>query len=128
MTGLEPDCPYCGNKTYPVKGTDIYPDLKKLEGEIFYKCQPCFAWVGCHPGTAQPLGIPANRETRIARSAGHKAFCHAMDRTGMTRGQVYAHMAAQFQITRDECHFGKFNQRQCALAIELLNRLQPEGQ
>jgi len=37
-------------------GREIYPKWPKLAAKNFYRCDECKGYVGCHPGTATPLG------------------------------------------------------------------------
>lgn len=61
-----PTCPYCGKDSVLVNGHVIYPHRPDLLEKKFYWCKPCDAYVGCHPGTANPLGRLANAELRRA--------------------------------------------------------------
>lgn len=49
-----------------------YPYTKNY-GPV-YICVLCEAWVGCHKGTEQPLGAPANAALRQARQRVHAVF------------------------------------------------------
>lgn len=65
------DCP-CGKQAALVGGEKIYPHRPDLYAKKFFLCE-CGSYVGCH-ATGEPLGFPANAETRAARSAAHAAF------------------------------------------------------
>lgn len=67
-------CPYCEDPAKLVKGSHVYPHRRDLAGKDFWRCDPCDAHVGCHPGSVDPLGALANAEIRRARQHCHRAF------------------------------------------------------
>lgn len=106
-------CPYCDQPAVLKSVTEVYggrhfgdPD-KKL-----YVCQPCDAYVGCHPGTEKPLGNLADAATRLARRKAHAAFDPLwqakQEREGCSKGQArgkgYAWLAGQMGIPPEYCH------------------------
>lgn len=125
-----PICPYCGNPSiFHQSSEHLYHG--KNYGPV-YECSPCGAWVGCHPGTARPLGRLANRELREAKIAAHNEFDrlwrkryvrkHAVDSRytkGMARGGRYKELAILLNIPREECHIGMFDVDQCKRVREL---------
>lgn len=124
-------CPYCDRETQLMTG-DILYGRKHFADKNFYVCKPCSAWVGCHPGTKVPLGIPANGELRANRAVVHGMFDPLWEakarREKMSkaeaRGKGYAWLAKQMGITdRRECHIGKFDLDQCRQAINILNEV-----
>ena len=125
-------CQYCRNTADRVTGREIYPHRKDLCGKIFYRCVDCDAYVGCHPGTAEPLGVLANAELRKWKQATHSAFDPIwMERLskkkaadpkytkGMARGGRYKKLAELLGISKTECHIGMFDVKTCKLAIEI---------
>ena len=110
-----PNCDYCGREAEKVSGEDIYPRCRDLHHKTFYKCGPCHAWVGCHPGTDKPLGRLANRELRLAKSAAHEAFDPLWKGRDapMVRTAAYAWLADELGIDRADCHLGMFDVKQC---------------
>lgn len=68
------ECPYCRQPAKLVTGAAMYPHRPDLIHKWFYRCFPCDAHVGCHPGTRNPLGRLANFELRTAKIAAHAAF------------------------------------------------------
>ncbi len=118
-------CHHCGGDAELVTGDVLY-GYPSLAAKKFWSCEPCDAYVGCHPparangkgghgdGTV-PLGTLANRAERQARNRAHQAF-DSMWQTGgpMDRKQAYAWLAAQLAITADACHIGMFDEHQCA--------------
>ena len=67
-------CPYCEKVPELVTGDKVYPHRKDLYSKWFWRCEPCNAYVGCHPGTKNPLGTLANQELRAWRLQAHHAF------------------------------------------------------
>lgn len=106
------DCGECGRRADLVGGDVVYPHRPDLSAKRFYRC-PCGAYVGCHPGTLEPLGSPAGAVTRKARSDAHAhldALTRAVDARapgkGGARGRAYAWLAGQLGITPEDCHVG----------------------
>ena len=121
MSAKVPVCPYCGGHAGLVTGVDIYPHRPALASRQFWKCAPCGAYVGCHPGTLKPLGRLANAELRSWKVRAHAAFDpHWRDR-GMTRQQAYQWLAAELGLTQSECHIGMFDVTLCQLVVEVVN-------
>lgn len=103
-------CPYCGSEakllgsSAPLyRGTDYGP---------VWLCSPCGAWVGCHPGSALPLGRLADASLRQAKMAAHAAFDplwrRKMERDGLGKGharsRAYQWLAGQLGVEREACH------------------------
>lgn len=111
-------CGECGKSAELVTGDVIYPHRPDLAGKRFYKCS-CGAYVGTHPGTCEPLGTPANTETRKARSEDHAHFdalYKEVERRKPTkesaRKRGYRWLAERMEMTSDECHIGMMNAAQ----------------
>jgi len=122
-------CPYCQGEVLLASSTEVYGG--RDYGPI-YLCRPCWAYVGCHPGTTKPLGRLANAELREWKKRAHAAFDpiwrerfarkNAIDPTykkGMARGGRYKCLAELMGITRQECHIGMFDISQCQQVVEL---------
>lgn len=114
-----PDCPYCGKRTHLTDGAKVYPRRPDLANKLFYLCTPCDAFVGCHPGTERPLGVPANAALRSARQAAHRAFDPMWRRGGMSRGAAYSWLAHSLGIPAHDCHIGLFDEHTCERVIAL---------
>lgn len=125
-------CPYCTLPASLVGGDAIYPHRPDLYAKQFYFCAKDGAWVGCHPGTTDPLGRLANAELRQAKMAAHAAFDpiwqaryeakHANDpkyKKGMARGGRYKKLAELLGIPQQECHIGMFDVERCQRTVEL---------
>ena len=124
-----PDCPYCGKRAQRCVGSAIYPHRPDLDAKTFYRCVPCKAWVGCHPGTNTPLGRLANAELRQAKQAAHAAFDplwkRKAERFGLSknkaRGKGYAWLAMQLGIDQKDCHIGMMDVETCRRVVRVCN-------
>jgi hypothetical protein len=126
------NCDYCAQPAALVTGDVIYPHRPDLAHKQFLHCAPCKAWVGCHPGTTNPLGRLANAELRAAKIAAHDAFdpiwkarfAEKSQRDsgytrGMARGGRYKKLAELMGISKKECHIGMFDVDQCRRVVEI---------
>jgi hypothetical protein len=115
-----PDCPYCGEPSEKATGKEIYPHRPDLYEKTFYRCTPCKAYVGCHPGTENPLGRLANAELRKAKNAAHAAFDPRWKgQKGRVRREQYKWLAEQLGISKDDCHIGMFDVDMCRRVVEV---------
>lgn len=127
MKRAAPTCPYCEQPSEQVTGAVIYPRRPDLAQKVIYRCEPCAAWVGCHPGTDIPLGRLANKALRDAKQAAHAAFDplwkakKARDNisTKAARTAGYRWLATQLGIDAKDCHIGMFDEQQCQRVVEL---------
>lgn len=113
-----PTCPYCEATSAFVGGDTIYPHRPDLHSKVFFHCEPCDAYVGCHPNTEKPLGRLANAELRRAKMDAHKAFDHTWKNGSLSRPQAYAWLAKKLDIPGDDCHIGMFNVKMCKRVVE----------
>lgn len=109
------ECPYCGSRASNVTGADIYPHRPDLASKRFFACNPCGAWVGCHPD-GKPLGRLANAELRRAKQYVHAAFDPLWRGRKMSRSGAYAWLARALNISTAECHIGMFDVERCRAA------------
>lgn len=117
-------CPYCGDPAELVGGDRVYPHRPDLAGKRFYLCAPCDAYVGCHPGTTEPLGRLADKALRRAKVAAHNAFDPLWQAGPMTRPEAYRWLAGALGVAPADCHIGQFDLGQCQRVIQVcLNRL-----
>ncbi len=114
-----PICPYCKAKSHLVKGDKIYPHRPDLYDKVFYSCQPCGAYVGCHPGTHNALGRLANASLRKAKSAAHAAFDPIWKTGKMRRGQAYEWLAKKFGTA--SVHIGEMDETDCKKVLEFVS-------
>lgn len=114
-------CPYCKRPAELVSGAVIYPHRPDLEGKRFHRCEPCRAWVGCHPGTTIPLGRLANDALRRAKRAAHEAFDPLWKNRHMRRNAAYKWLAERLGIPPGFCHIGAFDEAECARVVEVMH-------
>jgi len=112
-------CNYCGKDAPLVSGKQVYPHRPDLYAKKFYRCMPCDAMVGCHPGTTKPLGRLANDELRKAKMAAHAAFDPLWKNRLWKRKQAYAWLALKLNIHARDCHIGMFDVDMCRRVIEV---------
>lgn len=115
-------CPYCGQCAILVSGSVLYPRFPELHAKWFWRCQPCGAHVGCHPGTKEPLGTLANAPLRQARQAAHAAFDPLWRDGG--RSAAYRWLAGELQVAASACHIGQFDEDQCRRVVEAVRTRQ----
>ena len=107
-------CPECG-------GTMV---LKESQYGPLYGCTrwpDCDCSHGAHPN-GDPLGVPANKATRLARMEAHDAFDVMRLATGRNRSDAYRWLQDQMGMTREQCHMGKFDIDICKLVVEVCER------
>lgn len=112
-------CDYCGLPAELVDGATMYPSRPDLAGKSVYRCSPCGAWVGTHPGTTTPLGRLANAELRRWKANAHAVFDRLWRPGTMTRSQAYAWLAQRLAIEPAACHIGMFDVDQCRRVVEV---------
>lgn len=115
-------CPYCGGQAYPIKGVELYPDMPTVAENVFWKCSPCYAWVGCHQNSDEPMGGLANRELRLARRDAHYWFDRIWKTGRLGRTAAYKWLAYEMGMHRNDCHIGKFDVGQCREVIKICRR------
>lgn len=123
------DCSYCGQPARLVDGSWVYPHRPDLKSKVFWMCDPCNAWVGCHrakkdggrgDGTL-PLGRLANAQLRKLKQEAHKVF-DPLWRNGPFRNRTMAYrwLAQQLQISYADCHIGLFDDTTCQRVINIV--------
>ncbi|MFK5600207.1 zinc-finger-containing protein [Methylobacterium sp. HMF5984] len=138
-----PICPACDTPARLTDGREIYPHRPDLADKPIWACAICEdTYVGCHPGTENPLGTPADAGLREARMLLHRnridPLWKTADRTvdyrpkgdedrkfirKVARSRVYGFLAERMGLTRDTCHTGMFTLEQCREAYRALNRV-----
>lgn len=148
MTRLPPICRYCRAPARLVDSKEIYG---RSYGMIWLcsNYPDCDAYVGCHNGTHEPLGILANPKLRAAKKRAHAAFdplwkeAPAMyddlpdDSTPAgaklrrkqehrirqrARKRAYQWLAEQLGISANDCHIGFFDLDQCERVVSVCCR------
>lgn len=115
-------CPDCGNLLV----------LKDGKYGIFYGCVKwsetgCKGSHNCHKGTAEPLGVPADAETRLARKRAHDVFDTLWRDKGlgrMSRKQAYEWLETKLGVFEGEYHIAQLDKAGCEKLIEAVNRFQ----
>jgi hypothetical protein len=121
-------CDYCDRLAERVNGKAIYPHRPDLVGKQFWRCQPCGAYVGCHPGTSTPLGRLANAQLRRAKQQAHAAFDPIWRSKERSRGEAYAWLAEQLGISKNNCHIGMFDVEMCERVVSVCTPPRPEAE
>ena len=75
------------------EGADIYPFRPKLAHKLFWQCQHCYNFVGCHKGVDKPLGCIPTLKLKLARRDIHSLLDPLWKTRKLTRSQVYAHIS-----------------------------------
>lgn len=123
-------CPYCDGAAEQVTGADVYSHRNDLGHKIFWRCQPCAAWIGCEIGTDIPLGILANAELRQWKRAAHDAFdplwrtvSHNKKRQREVKAVAYAALAKKLGIGIDRARISKFDVDLCKRTVALIEKM-----
>lgn len=116
-------CPYCNREAKLVTGDVVYPHRPDLYTKNFWLCEPCEAFVGCHPGTLRPLGTLATKTLRQLRLAAHNAFDPIWKSRKLKRKEAYQWLAKEMGIDVKRCHISQFNEAECEQVVELSNGL-----
>jgi uncharacterized protein DUF3268 len=119
-------CPYCGGQAKRAYRRTLYPHRPDLAGRVFFRCAPCDAYVGCRPGTDEPLGTPAGPGLRRLRGLAHAAFDPLWLRGGMSRSEAYLWLSERMGLSLASAHIGMFNEDQCRQAVAHVARLLKE--
>jgi hypothetical protein len=120
-------CPYCQSQAEKVTGEKIYPHRPDLYHKTFWECEPCDAYVGCHPNTDTPLGRLADIELREAKMRAHAVFDPIWKGGDMKRGEAYGWLAKQLGIKKQECHIGMFDVETCERVVVVCAQTNQEG-
>jgi len=133
IRAIAPACAECGTAEHVdiADGSKVYPHRPDLwahgdQDKFWWLCQ-CGAYVGIHRGTLKPLGSPAGKATRDARSAAHAAFDplwqRKMRKEGckqqVARNKGYAWLAGQLGIDRKDCHIGMMDAPTARRVVEI---------
>ncbi|SFG65692.1 zinc-finger-containing protein [Methylobacterium gossipiicola] len=128
-----PICPTCGTAARLTDDAEIYPRRPDLADKPIWTCTICEdTYVGCHPGTENPLGFPADAALREARMMLHHSRIDPLwkmaDRCGLyepederarkqirraARTRVYRFLANRMGLTEETCHTAMFTLEQC---------------
>lgn len=92
----------------------------KFGGKVFWGCSSypaCKEIHGAHQATGEPLGIPADKPTRAARSRAHAAFDTLWQGGAMKRKAAYRWMGEALGLPREECHISRMDIASCERLI-----------
>jgi hypothetical protein len=119
--GGQPDltiCMECGSQAKLAGGEAVYPHRPDLFSKRFWTCG-CGAYVGCHPGTENPLGYPAGPEARKARNAAHAAFDPIWRSKQMTRSEAYKWLASELGQSASKTHISWMDEPTARRVVKL---------
>lgn len=110
-------CRYCGSKVVIKSHQEVY-GREYNDWPWMYKCEDdaCDSSVGMHPYTNIPLGTLANSSLRKIRTAHKPRFESLWNGGWMTRNEAYLWLAHKMGLSREECHFGLFEEDACTKA------------
>lgn len=115
-----PACLHCDSEGELVAGSILEPTRTNVADKWFYVCPACKdSRVGCHGTSQTPMGMMANRETRLARRDTHTAFDAAWSRLGLTRFAAYRILASQMGLAAEHCHIANFTVDQCQQVVQI---------
>lgn len=109
-------CPYCKNIATLINGEKVYPENKNQHKNFFYECEPCEAFVGCHPNSTISLGTPAKIDLRQQRKLAHIYLDKVWESKIMTRSETYLALANYLGV--EEAHIGEMNLETCSKTIK----------
>lgn len=105
-------CPDCGEAM----------KIRRGKHGVFYGCidyPACKGTASCDKD-GNLKGIPANAETRAARTEAHKCFDQLWkSKLFKSRAAAYRWLQEAMGLSKDDAHIGKFDQHQCARAARL---------
>lgn len=134
-TAMTATCLHCKKRCRLTRGAEIYPHRKELANKPMYKCDPCNAVVGCHPGGGyKPLGFAANKKTRQARMQLHNQRLDPLwkyipnpKQRRHRRTALYKFLSKKMGLTAEETHTGMFTIEQCREAWRHLGKFYKVG-
>ncbi len=116
------ECRYCAGCVELVSNAEIYNGREYGDWPYAYLCTDCKAYVGLHPDTDIPLGTLAALQLRKDRNTAKDAFHRVKDQRGFSRSLAYQWLAGKMGIEVGVCHFGWFDQDECARALALCSQ------
>lgn len=112
---LEHPCPECGGQLI----------LRQSKYGLFYGCSNyprCKGAHGAHKNTGEPLGTPADKDTKKYRIEAHNLFDKLWrgPKSTMKRKEAYGWLATAMKLNADDAHISKFDKTQCRKLISLI--------
>lgn len=114
----EVKCAHCFRSAFLFKFKESSYPYSRNYGPV-WKCIACNAWVGCHKGTEEPLGTPANAILRKARQQVHSVFDPLWRNKHVRRGKAYELLAKMMGLAPEQAHIGMFDLQQCEKANQI---------
>lgn len=120
---LEKACPECG--------ADMV--LKPSKYGLFYGCSTwpeCNSTHSAHQATGEPMGIPADKETKAWRMKAHDAFdklWKGKNKLVASRRQAYMAMQEMMEMSAEDAHISRFNVEQCKKLIDKVELFRNAG-
>ena len=115
-----------------LKCADCGSNLVLKDGKygIFYGCVKfrdtgCKGAHNCNKTTSEPLGFPADTETRKARREAHEVFdalWKSQKLNNMSRQAAYQWMQKNLKLAEDDAHIAKLDKAGCEKLIAAVNR------
>lgn len=121
----KPNCPYCLKKSILMGGNKLYGQ-ERLKYRLFYVCQPCKAWVGCHPDSDRPLGTIAKPALRRLRREVHRQLDPLWQKGKINRHRLYKKLAQKMEIDPKDCHVGFMDEPLCKKALRAVAEIRRE--
>lgn len=78
---------------------------------------------GAHANSGEPLGTPANKETKEWRMKAHKIFDNLWKSGKMKRQEAYKWMQINLALDSRDAHIGKFDIDTCKWLIECIEKV-----
>lgn len=103
---------------------EIYRDCQN--DRKLYVCHnypACNTYVAAHPGTNQPMGVPANGDLRNLRIQAHRKFDRIWQTGIMTRENAYRWFADSFGLSLKDAHIGMCIEYRCKELIRLCDEV-----
>lgn len=117
-------CPHCGAAMILRPAAEIYRDCQN--DRKLYVCHnypACNTYVAAHPGTNQPMGVPANGDLRNLRIQAHRKFDRIWQTGIMTRENAYRWFADSFGLRLKDAHIGMCSEYRCKELIRLCDEV-----
>ncbi len=97
-------------------------ELRNSKHGQFYGCTKwprCDGTHGAHPN-GSPMGVPADKATKLARIEAHKAFDELWKSGTYSRSAAYSWMRKAMGLDRVAAHISRFDVEQCQQLQQLL--------
>lgn len=118
-------CPYCGSNVLKAQGGVVNPHVPGLVAECYWVCSrypECDTYVGCHPGTDDPVGTIADLGLREWRRKAHAAFDPMWQGGAMTLAGAHSWMRVSLKVDKKTCSVGLLDVNQCKRLVQFCER------